>query len=143
VLGTQDAAVAHQPDGAARRECTSAEAEEVQIVTRLVVLDQKAVAVAHVAGEAKAEGTAAHALEAPGADARVVEEELRVAVAVLAGDAYRGSPVAGFRSRDLAVGHSASFDATTRAVTAIVVHEPRGHRGPPVGSVAPTQQTEV
>lgn len=87
MLGRQDAAVAHQPDGAARRECTSAEAEEVQIVTRLVVLDQKAVAVAHVAGEAKAEGTAAHALEAPGADARVVEEELRVAVAVLAGDA--------------------------------------------------------
>jgi hypothetical protein len=49
VLGPQDAAVAHEPDGAARGERATAEAEEVQLVAGRVVVDHEAVALLHVA----------------------------------------------------------------------------------------------
>jgi hypothetical protein len=83
LLGSQDARVANQADGAAGRERAAAEAEEVELVAGLVVLDQEAIAVANVAGEAETQSTAADALEALGADAVVVVQELPRATAVL------------------------------------------------------------
>jgi hypothetical protein len=86
VLGPQNAGVAHQPDRAAGSERAATEAQEVELVARLVALDQEAIALPHVAGEAEAEGAAADALKPPGADPALVMQELGGPVPVLPGD---------------------------------------------------------
>jgi hypothetical protein len=54
----QNAAVAHEPDGAACGERAAAETEEVRLVPALIVVDQEAVALLHVAGAPDAEPAA-------------------------------------------------------------------------------------
>ena len=83
VFGPKDAAVANEPDSAASGECTAAEAEEVQLVSGLVVVDQEAVALLDVARETDAEPAAEQPLASARADAGLVVQELRVAGAVL------------------------------------------------------------
>src|SRR6266536_3591481 len=82
VLCSQDAAVAHEADGAARSERAAAEAEEVQLVPGFVGLDEEAIAVAHIAGEAKPERSATDTLETPRSHARLVMQELSGALAI-------------------------------------------------------------
>lgn len=77
VLTTQDSAVPDEPDRAARGVRPAAEAKEVQLVARLIVLDDKAVARANVARQAIAEHAPANMLTAPRPDARLVVQKLR------------------------------------------------------------------
>src|SRR5215207_9871210 len=83
VLRPEDAAVAHQPDGAASREGAAAEPEEIQLVAGLVVVHQEAVALLHVSGEPNAEPAAEQALPAARTDAGLVVQELTSAGLVL------------------------------------------------------------
>src|SRR5437763_12825970 len=52
VAGAENAAIAHEPDSAPGCERAAAEAEEVQLVAGLVVLDDEPVALLHVARKA-------------------------------------------------------------------------------------------
>ena len=75
------AAVAHHAREAAHRVRAAAEAEEIDVVARMIVIDEKSVALPDVAIEPVAERAAHHAInEAAGADARMVVRELRRAV---------------------------------------------------------------
>src|SRR4051812_5200368 len=89
LLEAQDPGVAHQPDGASGRVRATAEAEEVELVSRLVVLDQEAVTVLDVAGETDAEPSADEPLAAARADAGFVVQHLRVARVVLVRESQR------------------------------------------------------
>jgi hypothetical protein len=79
VLAPQDAAVIDQPDRAACRVRAAAEAEEVQLIARLVSIDDVSIELADVPREAEAEHSAANAFHPQGAHAGLVLDHLRYA----------------------------------------------------------------
>src|SRR2546421_393633 len=83
----EDAALANHAADAAHRERAAAEAEEKDLVARLVVGDEETVGVVDVVLDAAAEGAAAHAVDhVPGAHALVVVDHLqRAAPGAIAG----------------------------------------------------------
>jgi hypothetical protein len=89
VVRKQDAAVPNEPGEAAGGERAAAEAEEEELIARLVALDEKGVALADVAREADPERAAAELLPRPRADAALVVHELLRALVVLARDGER------------------------------------------------------
>src|SRR5439155_10816970 len=77
VRRVQDAAFAYQPDQAARGVGAAAEAEDVDLVARLVFLREPPVSLPDVLRESPAEGAAGDLVVPVRADSRVVETGLR------------------------------------------------------------------
>ena len=135
VLAAQDPGVADEPDGAARGVGAATEAEEEQLVARVELVDDEAVAVADVARQAPAEPPAANAIEPAGAHAAVVERPLIHAVVVALGD---GPPELGHVRRRLRVGTvpcpvAADDDALHDATTTATLSPVEGGRKRAVG----------
>ena len=81
LLRIDDPTVAHEPRETAHRVRATTEAEEIDVVARMVVIDEKSIALLDVSVESLARCTADHAInEASGADTRMVVRELRGSV---------------------------------------------------------------
>src|SRR5438552_8471202 len=86
VRRVQDAALADQPDQASRGVGAAAEAEDVDLVPRLVVLREPPVSLLDVLRESPAEGAAGDLVVPVRADSRVVEARLLAVVRAARGN---------------------------------------------------------
>ena len=130
MLPPQDAAVVDEADRAARGVGTAAEAEEEQLVTGFVVLDDEAVGLADVAGQPQGRDPTRQPLDRRRADAPLVVDALPDAGRVLVGDAQRDLGDVG-RAGPAAV---LLVGGVPGAVAA--QHQPLGHRPPSMGPVS-------
>ena len=121
----QDATVAHQSDRAPSGVRAATEAEEEELIARLVVLDDEPVCLLDVARQPQAQGSSAEALPRPGPNALLVVDALLDTGTVVPGEAE--SHLGDVRGAGLAV--TLLVSRVPRAVA--TQHQTLGHNPTP------------